>query len=92
MAHSTPKAWRICRSGAAAASMKDGAIGRGRGAMSAEQFEQAQRQIEENKAGVLQCVAVCCSVLQCIVVCFAMSGEQFAQAQRQIEENRAGAE
>jgi len=48
---STPRAWRVRRrSGAAAASMKDGAIGRGRGAMSAEQFEQAQKQIEENKA------------------------------------------
>lgn len=45
-----PKMLRVCRSGLIAARMKEGPIGRGRGSMSAEQFAQAQQQIERNKA------------------------------------------
>lgn len=40
---------RVGRRGLAAASMKDGAIGRGRGAMSQEQFDQAQKEIARSK-------------------------------------------
>ena len=47
--HAAPRSWRVRQIGVAAASMKDGAIGRGRGAMSPEQFEQAQNQIESAK-------------------------------------------
>ena len=50
---SAPAAWRTCRRGAAALSslsMKDGPIGRGRGAMSQEQFEQAQAQITASQS------------------------------------------
>jgi hypothetical protein len=49
---SSSKAWRVCARSNAASTviMKDGAIGRGRGAMSPEQFQQAQDQIEKAKA------------------------------------------
>ena len=47
--HAAPRSWRVRQIGVAAASMKEGAIGRGRGAMSPEQFEQAQKQIETAK-------------------------------------------
>ena len=40
---------RVSRRGVAAASMRDGAIGRGRGAMSQEQFDQAQKEIARSK-------------------------------------------
>jgi hypothetical protein len=45
---------RVGRRGVAAASMKDGAIGRGRGAMSQEQFDQAQKEITRSKTAPLR--------------------------------------